>query len=349
MNQFFNSGNKPPNLLALVILGFFLITLMPFLAPIIIFAAIFWFARQKEQGNSPNWAFKKVHTNNPFNMNQFENFKNKSRRFITGAIAAIILIAFLPAMIVVIPAGFTGVYHLFGKVQDQELSSGIHIVNPFAKVQKMDIRTQDYTMSITQNEGRKSGADSITAITKEGLTVGLDITVLFKLSEANAAEVYKSVGVNYDEVVIRPAIRSVIREVIATYEAKDIYSEKRAETTTQIQKELTTKLEPRGILIEEILLRDVTLPQNLRTSIEEKLSAEQDAQKYEFILQQEKKEAERKIIEAEAQRDAQTIINSSLNSQYLHYLYIKELENLEGTIYIPTDPNSGLPLFRNVQ
>ncbi len=252
-------------------------------------------------------------------------------------------------MIVVIPAGHTGVYHLFGKVKEEELASGIHLINPFARIEKMDIRTQDYTMSVARGEGRRKGSDTITAITKEGLTVGLDITVLFRLNEEKASEVYKTVGVHYDEVIIRPAIRSIIREVIATYNAKDIYSEKRKEAGLLIQSTLAENLAERGILVEEVLLRDVSLPDKLSASIQEKLTAEQEAQKYDFILEKEKKEAERKIIEAEAQRDAQKIINESLTGNYLQYLYIRELKDREGTIYVPISPDSGMPIFKMIR
>ncbi|MBT3689784.1 prohibitin family protein, partial [bacterium] len=226
--------------------------------------------------------------------------------------------------------------------------SGFHLVIPLAKVTKMTIRTEEYTMSIISDEGNKKGADAITALTKEGLSVDLDMTVLYRLNEEQASDIYKNVGLTYDEKIIRPSIRSVIREVIAKYEAKDIYSEKRQEATIQIQDSLREDLEPRGIVIEEVLLRNVVLPSNLANSIQEKLQAEQEAEKYDFLLTKEEKEKQRKVIEAEGQRDAQSIINQSLSQNYLYYLYIRELKDREGTIYIPTSPSTGLPLFRNL-
>ena len=107
---------------------------------------------------------------------------------------------------------------------------------------------------------------------------------------------------------------------------------------------LKADIEPRGIEIETVLLRNVKLPALLTTAIEEKLTAEQEAEKYNFVLQREEKEAERKRIEAKGQRDAQQIINQSLTNQYLQYLYIRELKDREGTIYVPYD----LPLFRGL-
>lgn len=274
------------------------------------------------------------------------NFKfNPSKKLIYYIIAGLIILILLGLSIKVIPAGTTGVYDLFGKIRDKEVRSGIHLINPLAKLHNMSIRTEEYTMSIAQGEGKKSGADAITALTKEGLSVDLDITVLYKLIEEKASDVYKTVGTNYEEKIIRPQIRSGIREVIARYDAKAIYSDKRAEAALKILEYLKSTVEPRGIEVEEVLLRHVELPANLKQSIEAKLQAEQEAQRMEFILDKEQQEAERKRIEAAGQRDAQTIINQSLTDRYLQYLYIQNLENREGTIYVPYD----FPLFKGIK
>lgn len=266
----------------------------------------------------------------------------------TWVIGGIFVLWLLIASITVIDAGETGVYSLFGKVKDKELSSGLHLVIPLAKVTKMNIKTQDYTMSNVIGEGNRKNADAIAALTKEGLDVNLDITVLYRLNEPNASDIYKSVGVQYGEIVLRPAIRTVIRDVIAQYNAKDIYSEQRESASTQIFDRLQTDLNDRGIIIEQVLLRNVELPNRLTQSIQEKLQAEQEAQKYDFLLETERKEKERKVIEAEGQRDAQQIINQSLSTNYLYYLYINQLKDLEGTVYVPTSPSTGMPLFRNI-
>lgn len=248
----------------------------------------------------------------------------------------------------IIPAGETGVYHLFGKVRDKELSSGFHIRNPFAVITKMSIRTEEYTMSIIRDEGKKKGADAIKALTKEGLEVDLDMTILYHLNEEDASNVFKNVGLNYVEKIIRPSIRSGIREVVANYDAKDIYSDKREEAAKMILDKLKTEIDPRGIVIEDVLLRNVNLPAKLSNAIQEKLTAEQESQRYEFVLEREEKEAERKRIEASGQRDAQKIVNESLTSRYLNYLYIKELKDREGTIYVPVSPSSGMPMFKGL-
>lgn len=292
-----------------------------------------------------------------FNLNKndmatYDNFDfsrvGKSIKKGTGLVVAIIiLIILLPLMIVVIDAGETGVYSLFGKVRDQELSSGLHFKNPLAKIIKLTIRTEEYTMSGVSSEGKVQGVDSIKALTMEGLEVALDITVLYKLNEERASDIYREVGLNYEEKIIRPIIRSSIRGIIAQYDTKVIYSEKRSEIGEKISDDLKEQLDNRGIALEELLLRNVELPMNLQKSIEEKLQAEQEAEKMDFILTKETKEKERKIIEAEGQKESQTIINQSLTPNYLNYLYIKNLQEREGTIYVPIGDN-GVPLFRGI-
>lgn len=250
--------------------------------------------------------------------------------------------------VVIIDAGETGVYSLFGKVRDPELRSGFHFVNPLAKIEKMSIRTEQYTMSIAPSEGQVKGDDSISSLTKEGLDVNIDFTALYRLDETKASDVYREVGLDYVNKLIRPEIRGVIRDVVSQYEAKELYSEKRQEASGRMATLLKERLESRGIIIEEAVIRNVQLPASLSKAIQEKLASEQEAQRYDFVLEKEKKEAERKRIEAGGQRDAQKIINESLSNEYLNYLYIKELKDRQGTIYVPVNPSNGMPLFKGV-
>ncbi len=285
--------------------------------------------------------------NNTIDVEQLKNLKG-AKKIISSFVIIILLAWLFFASIVIIDAGETGVYSLFGRVKDVELKSGFHLVLPLAKVTKMTIRTEEYTMSVVRNEGKKIGADQILSLTKEGLSVDLDITVLYRLNEEKASDVYKELGTNYEDKIIRPIIRTAIRDVIANYEAKDIYSDKRGEVASEISDKIKNDIEKEGIITENVLLRNVRLPDSLKKSIEEKLSAEQEAQKYDFILEKETKEKERKIIEAEGQKESQRIINESLSPTYLNYLYIKNLENREGTIYVPINPDSGMPIFKSI-
>src|SRR3989339_918079 len=275
-------------------------------------------------------------------------FMNKTKHSLISIILLVLVFWLFFASIVIVDAGETGVYSLFGRVKDKELSSGFHLVIPLAKVAKMSIRTEEYTMSIAQGEGKRVGADAITSLTKEGLSVDLDMTVLYRLNEEQASDLYSKVGLNYEEKILRPAIRTSIRDIIAQYEAKDIYSEKREEAADKILEALRNNVVTRGVIVEDVMLRNVSLPAGLTSAIQEKLKAEQEAQKYEFLLDREMKEKQRKIIEAEGQRDAQQIINESLTTNYLYYLYISDLKSREGTIYVPTSPTTGMPLFKNL-
>lgn len=341
-------------IILIIIFSSFFVKLLPFLLPFFIIFAFLALAR-KQSPRFDSFISSLIRKHNPMNGNippirtaNLADFAGDLRKKVTLGIVAILVVWLLFASITVIEAGRTGVYSLFGVVRDQEVRSGIHLVNPLARIHEMSIRTESYTMSKVTQEGNRLGDDAILTLTKEGLSVELDITVLYHLNEEDASDIYREVGLDYAEKIIRPEIRSVIREAIAQYEAKDIYSEKRQEAVTVIREHLAEKLGARGIVVEDVLLRNVNLPSDLARSIQEKLQAEQESQKYDFVLEKERKEADRKRIEAEGQRDAQSTISESLTPNYLEYLYIRELKDREGTIYVPTSPDSGLPLFRGI-
>lgn len=320
-----------------------------------IFAIIAFAFFKKNFFKNLNFANFLTNLSNKNNMtSQMPNVENYSRE-LGGArkIAKIVMLVILgiwiiSSLVVIVGAGETGVYTLFGKVKDQELSSGFHLINPLAKIQKMNIRTEQYTMSISQSEGQKVGNDAISALTKEGLEVNIDFTALYHLDEPKASDIYREVGLDYVDKIIRPEIRGIIRTIVSQYEAKELYSEKRQEASNKIFSDLKEKINPRGVILEEAVIRNVGLPASLAKAIQEKLASEQEAQKYDFVLDKEKKEAERKRIEAEGQRDAQKIIDESLSAEYLNYLYIKELKDRQGTIYVPVNPSSGMPLFKGI-
>ena len=353
--------NKDQILKYIIWIFLFLLMFKPSFIFWLIFGAVFLFPvflaikeESKKKGISLNFSGmkdgKQYFSSN--NSNEFINqlsSKIMDKKATSTAIVIILSLIVLIKSVVIIPAGETGVYHLFGKVKDDEVKSGFHLINPLAEVTKLSIRTEQYTMSVVQGEGEKIGDDSIDALTSEGLTVKLDITVFYHLVEDSASNVFKELGINYQEKIIRPEIRSAIREVVAGYDSKAIYSDKRDEIITTIRQKMTDNIEPRGIAIEQVLLRNVILPAKLDASIQEKLQAEQESQRYDFIIEKEKKEADRKRIEAEGQRDAQKTINESLTSEYLNYLYIRELKDREGTIYVPTNSENGMPMFKGIQ
>jgi len=229
----------------------------------------------------------------------------------------------------IVPAGNVGVRDLFGDVSAREIPSGLHAKHPLAQIRKMSIKTQEYTMSIASEEGERQGrSDTISALTKEGLPVDLDVTVLYRLNPEKASDVYKTIGMDYAEIVVRPKIREAIRSNAALYMAKEMYSEKRQDLQNGIRVYLSDTLTERGIEIEDVLLRHIGLPEKLKAAIEEKLSAEQEAQRMEFVLDKERKEAERKEVEAGGLAKAQGIIAESLTPEYLQWRYITTLEGL---------------------
>jgi regulator of protease activity HflC (stomatin/prohibitin superfamily) len=331
--------NKLVTFLVIVVVILSIVTNGAVLLLVAIVAGIYFYFKYKQGSTAFN-----PNINSYMTSVNFEETKKKFSR-VSITIAVLVVVAVVVFNIVtIVPSGQTGVLHLFGKVNDTELSSGIHFINPLASVSFLSIRTEQYTMSIASMEGQHPGDDSIEALTKEGLKVALDMTVLYHLDEARASDVYRTIGLDYDEKIIRPEVRSAIREVIALYEAKDIYSEKREEAVGKIEEVLKKSLSPRGIELESVLLRNVQLPLMLAKGIEEKLTAEQEAQKYDFILQKEVKEAERKRIEAGGQREAQQIINESLTDRYVQYMYVQNLQNREGTIYVPYD----MPMLKGI-
>ena len=231
----------------------------------------------------------------------------------------------------VIPAGHVGIVDLFGQVADQPLASGLRLVNPLVAIVPISIRTQE-------------DKETMEVPSKEGLNVQLEVSVLYRLDPERAVEVYRTVGPEYQDVILVPQFRSIARGVTAEEEAKALYTSQREVLAQRFGDHLKELVGPRGIIVEKVLLRKVALPTTVRDAVEQKLKAEQDAERMKFILQRENQEAERKRIEAQGIRDAQGIINESLTSQYLHYLWINTLNQNPNVIYVATEAN--MPLFR---
>ena len=240
----------------------------------------------------------------------------------------IMIIGVLISSIVQIDAGQVGVKKLFGKVQNDVLQSGLHMINPLVEVTRLDIKTQNYTMSGVHDEGAKATDDAIRVLTADGLEVTIDLTVLFRLSESDAPRLVKETGVNYVDKIVRPLTRTKIRDNSVYYDAISLYSSKRDEFQNRIFKSIEDDFKKRGLFLEQLLVRNITLPQSVKATIEGKINAEQEAQKMQFILQKEKQEAERKRVEAQGIADYQRIINQGLTDQQLQYEQIKALKEI---------------------
>ena len=240
---------------------------------------------------------------------------------ITGL--AFIVIGVLTACVIQIDVGHVGVQKLFGKVQNNVLQSGLHFINPFVDVERMDVKTQNYTMSGLHDEGQKSGDDAIRVLTTDGLEVTIDLSVLYHVVPADAPKLLRETGIDYEVKIVRPLTRTRIRDNAVYYDAVALYSTKRDEFQQRIYNSIEKDFRSRGLILEQLLVRNITLPQSVKTTIEQKINAEQDAQKMQFILQKERQEAERKRVEAQGIADYQRIISESLTDKQLQYESIK--------------------------
>jgi regulator of protease activity HflC (stomatin/prohibitin superfamily) len=246
----------------------------------------------------------------------------------------LLIVGFFTATVKQIEPGEVGVKSLFGNVQPDVLESGLHMVNPLAKITTYDTQTQNYTMSAVHNEGERLGDDAIRVLSKDGLELTIDLTVLFKIDPLKAPYIYKNLGINYTDKIIRPLSRTLIRDNAVYYEAVKLYAEQRAQFQDKITKDLERYLGKRGLILEQILIRNISLPESVKRTIESKINAEQEAQKMQFVLSKEKQEAERKRLEAQGIADYQRIVSSTLSDKQLQYEQIlaqKELAKSNNT------------------
>ncbi len=243
--------------------------------------------------------------------------------FIRIAGLVVIIIGALTSMFKVIDAGQVGVKTVFGKVDDDVLYSGLNIINPIAEVTPFDVKTQNYTMSGVHDEGSKAGDDAIHVLSADGLEVTIDLSVLFKVRASEAPQILRQIGDDYLDKVVRPISRTAIRDNAVYYEAVSLYSTKRQEFQDRIFKTINQSFAKRGLVLEQLLVRNITLPESVKKSIESKINAEQDAQKMIFVLQKEKQEAERKRVEAQGIADYQKILSTGLSDKQLQYETIK--------------------------
>lgn len=226
----------------------------------------------------------------------------------------------------IIPAGHVGVVDSFGEVSKQTLKPGINLVNPLAQVEKFSTRTKEIK-------------ETLESPSKEGLILTLDVSILYHLDAAKAEQMYRTIGSNYEQVVLIPQFRSVIRQVTANYDARALYTSQRQQISQQIREQLSQLVASRGIIVEDIPLRKLDLPKTIREAVEQKLQAEQQSQQTDFVIQKERKElefaiqkerqeAERKRIEAKGIADSQQIISQGLNDKILQLKRIEVAEKV---------------------
>ena len=259
------------------------------------------------------------------------------RSFGIGKLLLGVLLAILIYMsIAYVPAGHVGVLTFFGRVTGDILPEGTHFVNPFKVNNTFSVRTVEMK-------------ETATVPSDEGLILTLDTSLLYRLDASKAAEVFRTIGPDYQSNVIEPNLRSAIRAVTASHSANALYTGGREEVALKIQDELGKILNARGIIVESVLLRDVQLPALLKSSIEAKQQAEQDALRMSFILQKEKQEAERKRIEAQGISDFQKIVAQGISPQLLEWKGIEATEKLatsqNAKVVVIGNSKNGLPLI----
>jgi regulator of protease activity HflC (stomatin/prohibitin superfamily) len=274
-----------------------------------------------------------------------EPMLRRYRSMIKTAGIIVILIGMSIACIVQVEPGQVGVQKLFGKVNNNILESGLNIINPLVQVVMFDVRTENYTMSGVQDEGAKQGDDAIRVLTADGLEVVIDLTVLYKVIPTEAPRILKEVGTDYRNVLVRPICRTKIRDNAVYYDAVALYSTKRDEFQSKIFATIETNFKNRGLLLEQLLVRNITLPASVKASIESKINAEQDAQKMQFVLQKETQEAQRKRVEAQGIADYQKILSTGLSDRLLQYEMIKAITNSPNAKLIFMTNGKNLPML----
>ena len=252
------------------------------------------------------------------------------------AIAAFLVIVVLFASVARVQSGHVGVLTLFGRVTGEVLPEGIHLVNPFKVNNEMSIRTQEIK-------------ESASVPSSEGLVMALDTSLIYHVDQTKAAEVYQKIGPQYVAVLIEPNLRAAIREATASHSANALYTGEREMVAKQIFDQLASLLGQRGFVVESVLLRDIQLPATLKSSIESKQQAEQEALAMNFRLQKEKQEAERKRIEAGGIRDFQQIVAQGISPALLEWKGIEATENLAKSptskVVVIGNSKNGLPLI----
>ena len=273
--------------------------------------------------NNPNFVFAK--------------FSNPIR----NVAIVLILLGISSSTIKQIDAGEVGVQSIFGKVSESTLSSGLNLVNPLASITVFDSKTQNYTMSAVHDEGDREGDDAIRVLTADGLEVVVDLTVLYRILPSKAPTILQEIGPDYKDKVVRPITRTMIRDNAVYYDAVALYSLKRNEFQTRIYKDIESNFKKRGLVLEQLLIRNINLPNSVKQTIESKINAEQDAQKMQFVLLKEKQEAERKRVEAQGIADYQKILSTGLSDKQLQY------ESIIAQKEIAKSPNTKVIIMGN--
>ena len=232
------------------------------------------------------------------------------------------LLALSVSSCTVVRQGEVGVKRKFGKLNSTVADAGLVGFNPLTTtVLKVPIRTVNQEVRLNLPS-------------KEGLTIESEISILYSIEKNKVPFILEDVGMNYERVLILNVFRSSAADVTAQYMAKDMHSGMRGKIEDQILERMHESLRDRGFIVERVLMKSIKLPTELSRAIERKLQAEQEAQQMEFVLERERKEAERRKIEAEGTREAQKILAEGLVREII------ELRSIEAFRELANSPNA---------
>ncbi|MEL6122498.1 MAG: prohibitin family protein, partial [Bacteroidota bacterium] len=255
--------------------------------------------------------------------NPFEG-SNLSRYLIIGFIGFVLFMMITNTTFITIEPGFKGVKfkRFAGGINKEKIySQGFHVVMPWDKMIQYDVRTNE-------------GYETMDVLSKNGLSITAELSYRYMPSSTQIGYLHEEIGKDYANRILKPEIRSATREVIGKYLPEELYSTKREAIQDEIFQMTSESVEEKYITLDAILIRSVQLPDKLKAAIEQKLEEEQQAFQYEFRLEKERKEAERKIIEAQAKADANRILNASLSDKIL------KDKGIEATLELAASPNS---------
>jgi len=299
-------------------------------------------------------AFQQQNTNTktkkPFSTPSFPNPMNDFQLrggHIFGLVGLLILVIIIIDGFVSVPAGHVAVLYDRGRgVLEEELPEGLHLKIPFWQVATiMDIRLQAYTMSVATYEGQMVGDDSIEALTKDGQKVDMDFTLQYRIRSDKASSIFQTVGLDYEDKIIRPEVRSVVREIVTGYESKQLFTiESRRKASLEMEEKLFKQYEEKNIILEALLLRNVRFSQVYLNAIEEKQVAEQKIQKAEFERQEAEIKKQTTIIEAEAEAQSIRLKGESLRNNP-EVIQLEFINKMAPQINWGILPDGALPLI----
>jgi len=263
------------------------------------------------------------------------HFSLGATAFIATAIILLLLLVLVGgSFIAIIPAGHVGVQDRFGVVSDTVLSPGFNLKDPLTSVHQMNTQTQQ--IEYKQVTG---------TLTREGLEINLDSSVLWHLDPAKAPDIFRSVRGDYVDTKLTPSFMGLLRAEIKKYTAEDIYTNKSTEIQADVEKQLKMELDRTGIIIERVWLRGIFLPTELQVAITTKQQKQQQAQQMQFTIQQSEKEAERLVIEAKGIAEANRIKGESVTPTLVSWEFVQAIKNNPNVLYVPIGSGGGEVLF----